>query len=156
MSQNNEEGVFNPIVFGAVLLAGAFAGTRVAAHIIPDSAVALIACAVMLPMGVILGLSVALGSMPTIALLNLVSVLSGRHTIDHMFAETGGKSGGLLSLQLNVVIVPVIASVVIAFVLDMFVKPEADFTELAMWFGGSGLAFGIVTAVMLMLLIPEE
>jgi cellobiose-specific phosphotransferase system component IIC len=54
-----------------------------------------------------------------------------------------------------VLVMPVAFNLVIAAVLDMFVKPEAAFTDLAIWFGGSGLVFGLVVAVLLMLLTSE-
>lgn len=144
---SSSEGFFNTALFAALLIAGAVIGAAVATHIIPRSHVSSIMGFVMLPLGVVLGVAAGSGAAPPLALLNLFSVFDGRNTVEEIIGR-GGGTGGVLSLAVAIVIGTVIVCLVLAGIINVFVKPDATFGVLMTWFGGTGLAYGTLAAAL--------
>lgn len=132
------------LLFAALLVIGAVAGTSMAVRVVPDSHAVAIIGLMMLPLGVIIGLSLGQGITPPTSVLNLMSVFQGRQTI----AEVN-STGGAMSLAIWTAVGTLIVAIGMAFMVDVFVKPEIPFSELAKWFGGTGLVYGLVVGAAL-------
>lgn len=154
MSPNDasSNATYNTILFAGLLAAGAIGGTMMAVRVIPDSHATALMGAIMLPLGVVIGLSFAVGKAPPSAVLNLFAVFAGRTPMATLI-RSGGGSGGVGSVAIAMVIGSLLTSLAMAFAIDVFVKPAIAFTEIAQWFGGAGLVFGIVAGGFMLLVM---
>lgn len=150
--KSSSDGTFSTLMLAVLFAGGAVGGTMMAVRVIPESHVAAVVGLLMLPLGVILGLSFGQHAAPTTALLNLTAVLNGRVTIEQIVAR-GGGSGGILSIAVAIVAGTVIVALAAAGFIDFFVKPPVAFGVIARWFGGFGLGFGLVSAALIWLLV---
>lgn len=139
------EGLFTTVIFAVIVLGGAFAGRQVCAAVLPDTQSALIVATAMVPLGVIIGISFGLGSMPPNSIMDLFSIFGERHTVEEIIARTGG-SGGAASLALATIIGTAATCAGLAVAISVFLKPEVTMGELTLTFGGFGFVYGSIVA----------
>lgn len=138
------ESIFNTVVFAIILLAGGFVGRLVCGAVLPENETALLMSTAMVPLGIVIGVSIGLGTMPPLSIMNFFSVLGGRHTVDEIVA--GGGTGGSTSLAVGTALGTAGTCAAFAVGISTFLKPEVGLGELMMTFGGFGLAYGAFVA----------
>jgi hypothetical protein len=132
--------VFPLLVFGFGLLGGAGIGGFMGSHVAPDTSLGVFLGAFGLPVGVLVGLSMAEKVDPIRALVDFVSILD-RHASD----STRGFS--LSGTEMMVALGPTAVSAILGFVLATFMKvdPFPVLTPLAL----TGLGYGVAMAILI-------
>ena len=148
--------MFPVVVFAIALSGGLMVGYLLTDYLLPEGGMIFRFIGALLPpLGLILGLSLAEGVDGVLALLRVFSVLDGRRTFSEVLVMGGKGKQSILVFPTMMATGTTALGVLGAIPIHIFAKPEMQLLDFGAWYGVTGMVYGVGMALLLRFLATD-